>query len=185
MDSGGLVSYGPNPSSANRRSGTFEPLVNLKTANALDTAGDAHSFPRRCQCHNGSRSGASNHDDSRRLDICVYGNPYKRMIPTIVGFDWDRGNRDKCQKHGVSIAIIESLFHSRLGVFPDPEHSDREQRFKAIGRTEDRRAVLIVFTLRVREGETLIRPISARYMRRKEIDHYEKETAEAAYRRRS
>jgi len=45
--------------------------------------------------------------------------------------------------------------------------------------------VLIVFTLRVQGGETLIRPISARYMRQKEIDAYEKEAAEAANRRRS
>jgi len=104
------------------------------------------------------------------------------MIPTVVGFDWDRGNREKCRKHGVSIAGIERLFHSPLGVFPDPEHSEREERFKAIGRTEDGRAVLVVFTLREHDGETLIRPISARYMRRKEIDYYEKEVAEAANR---
>jgi uncharacterized DUF497 family protein len=70
-------------------------------------------------------------------------------------------------------------------VFPDPEHSDREERFKAIGRTEDRRAVFVVFTLRERDGEILIRPISARYMGRKEIVYYEKEVAEAANRRRS
>ena len=107
------------------------------------------------------------------------------MIPTVVGFDWDRGNREKCQEHGVSIAVIENLFRSPIGVFPDPEHSDHEERFKAIGRTGDKRGVLIVFTLRVRDGETLIRPISARYMRRKEIDHYEKEAAAAANRRRS
>jgi hypothetical protein len=55
----------------------------------------------------------------------------ERMIPTVIGFDWDRGNREKCQKHGVPTAVIESLFHSPLGVFPDPAHSDREERFKA------------------------------------------------------
>jgi uncharacterized protein len=104
------------------------------------------------------------------------------MIPTVIGFDWDHGNRDKCRKHGVSIAVIERLFRRPLGVFPDPEHSDREERFKAIGRTEDGRAVLVVFTLRELDGEALIRPISARYMGRKEIDHYEKEVAEAANR---
>jgi hypothetical protein len=107
------------------------------------------------------------------------------MIANVAGFDWDRGNREKCQTHGVSIGMIESLFHSPLGVFPDPEHSDREERFKAIGRTTDGRVVFVVFTLRVRGSETLIRPISARYMRRKEIDYYEKEAAEAANRRRS
>ena len=55
----------------------------------------------------------------------------------------------------------------------------------AIGRTEDGRAVLIVFTIRVSDGETLIRPISPRYMRRKEYDYYEKDAAEPANRRRS
>ena len=29
------------------------------------------------------------------------------------GFDWDDGNRDKCQKHGVSIGEIERLFDAR------------------------------------------------------------------------
>ena len=28
---------------------------------------------------------------------------------TIDGFDWDDGNIDKCQKHGMSIFEIESL----------------------------------------------------------------------------
>lgn len=99
-----------------------------------------------------------------------------------VAFDWDAGNRDKCQKHGVPIAAIESLFHRPIAVLPDPAHSDREERFKAIGRTEDGRGVLIVFTLRMRDGETLIRPISARTMRRKESEYYEKEAAGTAER---
>jgi uncharacterized protein len=84
------------------------------------------------------------------------------MTLVVVGFDWDRGNRDKCQKHGVSTAVIESLFRSPIAVFRDPEHSARQERFKAIGRTEDGRGLLIVFTLREHDGETL--PISARYM---------------------
>jgi uncharacterized DUF497 family protein len=104
------------------------------------------------------------------------------MSLAVVGFDWDAGNRDKCQKHGLSIAVIESLFRSPIAVFPDPAHSEREERFKAIGRAEDGRSVLIVFTLRMRDGETLIRPISARYMRRKESEYYEKEIAKAAQR---
>ena len=53
------------------------------------------------------------------------------MPLAIGGFDWDRGNRNKCQKHGVSIAVIESLFHNPIAVFPDPEHSANEERFKA------------------------------------------------------
>ena len=100
----------------------------------------------------------------------------------VSGFDWDKGNREKCRKHGVSLAAIESAFHGPVAVFPDPAHSGREERFKAIGRTAEARAILIVFTLRTYDAGTLIRPISARFMHRKEIDHYEEETAKAANR---
>jgi uncharacterized protein len=96
---------------------------------------------------------------------------------TVAGFEWDKGNSQKCQKHGVSIAAIESIFSQPLAVFPDPTHSHHEERFKAIGKTHEGRHVLIVFTLRKRRGTRLIRPISARYMHRKEIEHYEKEIA--------
>jgi len=75
--------------------------------------------------------------------------------------------------------VIASLFHRPLGVFPDPAHSDAEERFKAIERTDDGRGVLIVFTLRERGDAMFIRPFSARYMHRKEIKHYEKAIAEA------
>lgn len=95
----------------------------------------------------------------------------------VAGFEWDKGNRDKCQKHGVTIAAIESLFYRPLAVFPDPAHSRIEERFKAIGWSNDGRGVLIVFTLRKKGRDTFIRPVSARHMHRKEIEHYEKEAA--------
>ena len=96
----------------------------------------------------------------------------------VAGFAWDHGNRRKCQKHGVSLEAVESAFHGTLSVFPDPAHSEQEERFKAIGRTEEGRHVFIVFTFRAGEdAERLIRPISARYMHRKEIEHYEQEAA--------
>lgn len=78
------------------------------------------------------------------------------------GFDWDKGNRAKCEKHGLSTPVIES-------------HSQRERRFRAVGRTDRGRGVFIVFTLRREGDELLIRPISARYMHKKEIEAYEKE----------
>jgi hypothetical protein len=31
------------------------------------------------------------------------------MDPVIDGFDWDAANREKCSKHGVTIAEIEAL----------------------------------------------------------------------------
>ena len=90
------------------------------------------------------------------------------------GFDWDGGNRAKCEKHGLSVAAIESLFASPLAILPDAAHSQREKRLRAIGRT-DKGGVFIIFTLRRKGDELLIRPISARYMHKKEIEAYEKE----------
>lgn len=95
----------------------------------------------------------------------------------VAGFDWDSGNRLKCQRHGVSIAEIEDMFHRQIAIFPDLLHSKSEERFKAIGKTKQGRGIFAVFAIRNRGGRNLIRPISARYMRSKEMEHYEKEIA--------
>jgi uncharacterized DUF497 family protein len=89
------------------------------------------------------------------------------------GFDWDAGNAAKCQEHGVSIAEIESAFLGEPRVGPDSEHSKVEQRLRAVGRTKEGRHLFVVFTVRRRGSDILVRPISARYMHRKEIDAYE------------
>ena len=90
------------------------------------------------------------------------------------GFDWDRGNIAKCQKHGVSLAEIEELFLSGPTLDPDPFHSREEVRIRAIGPVASGRWIFLAFTFREREGFRLIRPISARYMHRKEFVFYEK-----------
>jgi uncharacterized protein len=46
----------------------------------------------------------------------------------IAGFDWDDGNRAKCQKHGVLIAEIEAVFGHGVRIAPDPRHSIEEDR---------------------------------------------------------
>ena len=45
--------------------------------------------------------------------------------------------------------------------------------------SEAGRHIFLVFALRQRGGATLVRPISARYMHSKEVQHYEKEVAKA------
>jgi uncharacterized DUF497 family protein len=100
----------------------------------------------------------------------------------IAGFDWDAGNRSKCREHGVSAAALDSFFRGAIAVLPDPMHSKSEERFKAIGRTDGDRWMFVVFTLCKHRASTLIRPISARYMHGKEIEHYEKEAAALAKR---
>jgi hypothetical protein len=60
-------------------------------------------------------------------------------------------------------------------ILPDETHSTQEERLRAIGYTAGGRAVFVVFTLRHRDGKTYIRPISARYMHKQEVQHFEKE----------
>lgn len=91
------------------------------------------------------------------------------------GFDGDQGNRAKCEKHGISVATIAGLFARPLAVLPDEAHSQREKHFRAIGHPDKGRSVFMVFTLRKKGDDGLIRPISARYMHKKEVDAYEKE----------
>ena len=94
----------------------------------------------------------------------------------IEGFDWDEHNREKCGKHGVTAAEIESLFDGALRIKPDLAHADSEERFHGIGKSADGRHLFLVFTLRTFGGARMIRPISARYMHLKEVMRYEEDT---------
>lgn len=91
----------------------------------------------------------------------------------IAGFDWDEGNRGKCQKHGLSPEAIESVFRGPFRLTPDPVHSQVETRFLAIGKGGGTRLVLVASTLRHGEAGDRIRPISARYMHEEERRAYE------------
>lgn len=89
----------------------------------------------------------------------------------IDGFDWDAGNWPKCGKHGVSKEEIEEVFMTVPAVLRDPFPG--EPRMRAIGKTAAGRYVFVVFVQRVVDGRPRLRPISARYMHQREIDHYE------------
>src|SRR5690242_5061952 len=95
--------------------------------------------------------------------------------PLVEGFDWDDSNRSKCMKHGLSVAEVEAVFRGPPLTGPDTKHSHEEERHWVIGRSQAGRWVFAVFTLRDRGGKKLIQPISARYMHRKEMRHYEEE----------
>jgi uncharacterized protein len=97
------------------------------------------------------------------------------MDVNAAGFDWDAANRAKCEKHGVSVAEVEDLFNRPILIVPDATHSRGEERLRAIGKTAKGRSVFMVFTIRARGGKRFIRPVSARYMHRKEVKHYEEE----------
>jgi uncharacterized DUF497 family protein len=91
----------------------------------------------------------------------------------ITGFDWDSGNeRKSVEKHSVSRFEAEQVFFNQpLLILTDAKHSQDENRYHALGRTNDKRLLHITFTLR--SGESLIRVISARDMHRKERNIYE------------
>ncbi len=93
-------------------------------------------------------------------------------METFSGLDWDAGNLEKCQRHGVSIEEIEAMFAGEPRYSPDESHSVLEQRYLATGRTAEGRAMLVVFTVRDHDGGRYVRPISARYMHVKEAARY-------------
>jgi uncharacterized DUF497 family protein len=89
-------------------------------------------------------------------------------------YEWDAGNLAKCQTHGVTIAEIEHVLDNDPFLVPDYEHSGQEDRSIAVGTNRPGRRVFVVFTIRVREGREVVRPLSARYMHKKEIERYER-----------
>jgi uncharacterized protein len=90
----------------------------------------------------------------------------------ITGFHWDKGNARKNERHAVTQVEIEQVFYNApLIVAEDIKHSQEEDRYHALGRTDAGRKLHITFTLRV--NQTLIRPISARDMSVKERAIYE------------
>lgn len=85
-------------------------------------------------------------------------------------FEWDQGNLEKnWKKHKVAPMECEQMFFNQpLVVMDDPGHSGREKRYYALGRTDERRYLFVVFTVR---GSKL-RVISARNMNKNERKAY-------------
>ena len=86
------------------------------------------------------------------------------------GFQWDEGNLDKnWHRHRVANSECEQVFFNQpLLIAPDVKHSQNEQRYYALGRTDADRWLFVVFTIR----ERLIRVITARDMTRREVRKY-------------
>ncbi len=92
------------------------------------------------------------------------------ILSNCTGFDWDDGNISKnWLKHQVSHTECEQVFfNAPLIVEEDSKHSQTEDRWFLLGRTDNQRLLFIVFTIR----DTLIRIISARDMNKKERNIY-------------
>ncbi len=95
---------------------------------------------------------------------------WERLL-AATGFDWDRANTLKnWEKHQVSPFECEQLFFNRpLVVHVSEGRTAEEERFYCLGKTDARRLLFLVFTLRGNH----IRVISARPMSRGERKVYE------------
>jgi len=96
------------------------------------------------------------------------------VFKDLVGFDWDEGNFLKnWESHGVSHLEAEQVFFNEpILLYVDEKHSKRESRWYVLGRSDEQRKLMVVFTVRNKK----IRVISARSMSRKERKIYEEES---------
>lgn len=90
---------------------------------------------------------------------------------SIITFEWDQGNRDKnFLSHRVTTDECEQMFFNLpFLAYDDPDHSQKEERWVALGITKLDRKLYIAFTMR--DGK--IRIISARDMDKNERHIYE------------
>jgi uncharacterized protein len=90
-------------------------------------------------------------------------------------FSWDpKKALINFHKHGVPFEEAATVFADPEGLeWDDPAHSQRERRFKRIGRSITRRIVVVVYTLRRNhDGKETARIIGAREASRKERQAY-------------
>ena len=74
----------------------------------------------------------------------------KRLsLPDILIFDWGAGNLEHIKKHNVGYNECEEAFYNLpfLAIF-DKEHSNRENRYQALGQTNKGRLLFVSYTLR-------------------------------------
>jgi hypothetical protein len=94
----------------------------------------------------------------------------KKILENCTGFEWDQGNLTKnWDQHDVSSGECEQIFFNRpLIIKRNKEHSKNENRYYVLGRTNLKRLLFAVFTVR----NDKIRIISARDMTDAEIERY-------------
>ena len=87
-------------------------------------------------------------------------------------FVWDAGkNLANRRKHGVSFEEAQTAFHDENAmVYFDPDHSEEEDRFILLGMSFQLRVLVVCHCYR--EGESVIRIISARKADKREQETY-------------
>lgn len=91
-------------------------------------------------------------------------------LAECTGFQWDVGNSGKSwERHQVTQGETEQVFFNRPVRIAPAKEVQQERRYVALGQSSAGRLLTVVFTIR----GTLIRPISARDMSRRERRLYE------------
>ncbi len=98
-------------------------------------------------------------------------NMISEMLSHCTGFEWDRHNSNKVKaKHDVTPVECEQVFFNVPVIAGnDEKHSETENRFYVLGRTDSGRLLFFVFTVR----KDRLRIISARDMHKKERRVYQ------------
>lgn len=93
-------------------------------------------------------------------------------LKKIKGFEWDKWNIEKNKiKHNVTHQECEQIFYNKpLMIFADESHSQKEIRFGALGKTDEKRKLTVFFTVR----SNIIRVISARDQSKRDREIYAK-----------
>ena len=91
----------------------------------------------------------------------------------MLRFQWDeRKNAQNRRKHGICFEEAQTVFFDDQALLlSDPDHSDQEERFIFLGRSDALQTLVVCHCYR-REGE-VIRLISARRADRQEREDYE------------
>lgn len=99
----------------------------------------------------------------------------QRLYNVVVAelrFEWDVAKgRANQRKHGISFEEAQTVFADEFGLLiHDPDHSDDEDRFVILGLSSSLRTLVVCHCYR--EGDDVIRIISARKADRRERQRY-------------
>ncbi len=96
--------------------------------------------------------------------------------PFVYAFEWDPAKAEEnTAKHGVAFELAASVFRDPLTLTVyDEEHSETEERWATLGRTENGKLVVVIHTFEeTGAASATVRIISAREATRRERENYE------------
>ena len=93
----------------------------------------------------------------------------------MIDFEWDPKKAEiNRQKHGVTFEEAQSVFYDEDALcIPDPDHSEKEQRFILLGFSKKARVLIVCHCFR--NNDSVIRIISARKATKNETKQYGEE----------